>query len=50
MPDEKIRLNADRDFSIGRHTLGTWRFLELVVEERGGSEDILESESRTHRS
>ena len=30
---------------IANHMLGKWRFLELVVEERGGSEDILKSKA-----
>ena len=30
---------------IANHMLGKWRFLELVVEERGGSEDILKAKA-----
>ena len=33
-------VKRSRDF-LSDDLLGTWRFLELVVEERGGSEDIL---------
>ena len=38
-----------RDF-LSDDMLGKWRFLELVVEERGGSEDILKAKAaRTER-
>ena len=30
---------------IANHMLGKWRFLELVVEERGGSEDVLKAKA-----
>ena len=30
---------------VANHMLGNWRFLELVVEERGGSEDILKAKA-----
>ena len=36
----KDALKRSRDF-LSDDMLGQWRFLELVVEERGGSEDIL---------
>ena len=36
----KESLKRSRDF-LSDDMLGKWRFLELVVEERGGSEDIL---------
>ena len=36
----KDMLKRSRDF-LSNDMLGKWRFLELVVEERGGSEDIL---------
>ncbi len=36
----KDALKRSRDF-LSDDMLGKWRFLELVVEERGGSEDIL---------
>ena len=40
MSDEKRQFKRSRDF-LSDDMLGKWRFLELVVEERGGSEDIL---------
>ena len=36
----KETLKRSRDF-LSDDMLGTWRFLELFIEERGGSEDIL---------
>ncbi len=37
---QKDAVKRSRDF-LSDDMLGKWRFLELVVEERGGSEDIL---------
>ena len=36
----KVVVKRSRDF-LSNDMLGKWQFLELVVEERGGSEDIL---------
>ena len=36
----KETLKRSRDF-LSDDMLGTWRFFELVIEERGGSEDLL---------
>ena len=46
---QKDDLKRSRDF-LSDDMLGKWRFLELVVEERGGSEDILKVKAaRTER-
>ena len=45
----KVTFKRSRDF-LSDDMLGKWRFLELVVEERGGSEDILKVKAaRTER-
>ena len=40
MPNGKDTSKRSRDF-LSDDMLGKWRFLELVVAEQGGSEDIL---------
>lgn len=45
----KESLKHSRDF-LSDDMLGKWRFLELVIEERGGSEDLLKAKAaRTAR-